>query len=474
MNNLNVFTGENAVLDFLTPDKGAPTPLVEIPISLNPFYKDNVRIYAKLMNMTPLGNVKSLPALNMLLSDIRNTEINTLIENSSGNTVFSLAVIGRLLGIPHTKAYVSHEVTWGKLQLLRLLGTEIIVNEEPICPDPSDRESGIFKAKIKGKQKGWFNTGQYENKYNPDAHYKWTAPQIWEQTNGKVDVFCTGLGTTGTILGAGGYLKEKNDNIKNIGVVRKPNNPVPGVRTPNLLRQIAFDWESVVDEIVEVGTVESFKMSLELCRNGLLVGPSSGFALRGLLQYLHKAKLKDANCVFVCADSPLPYLNEYFEYLDETNFSKIKNEELLINKPNLKYTRKIFDDDSFDIDVETSYKKIYAQSVNDLWDLAKQGNESDLYDNIVILDVRTEEEYNDAHLPSAVNIDHKLALAEINKLANNYKGKIVYSICRSGRRSGLVTSALRGNKIEAYNIKGGMIEWSRLNYPRVQPEYCRT
>src|SRR5258708_39417802 len=96
-NQLNVFTGTNSVLDFLNPDNNPPTPLVEIPQNLNPFYKDGVKIFAKLMNMTPLGNVKSLPALNMLLNKKNLSEINTLVENSSGNTVFSLAVIGRLL-----------------------------------------------------------------------------------------------------------------------------------------------------------------------------------------------------------------------------------------------------------------------------------------------------------------------------------------------------------------------------------------
>jgi cysteine synthase len=90
-------------------------PLVELPDRCNPFQKDGVRIYAKLMNMLPLANVKSLPALNMLLEaeeSGRLKKVHTLIENSSGNTVFSLATIARLFDIEKTKAIVSHEVTW--------------------------------------------------------------------------------------------------------------------------------------------------------------------------------------------------------------------------------------------------------------------------------------------------------------------------------------------------------------------------
>ena len=187
--------------------------------------------FAKLMNALPLANVKSLPALSMLLEAQREGAldgVDTIIENSSGNTVFSLAVIARLFGINTTKAVVSHEVSRGKLNLLRFLGTEIIVNEEPICPDPNDPTSGIYKAKQWAKENNWFNPGQYDNKYNPHAHYRWTAPQVWEQTSGKIDILSVGLGTTGSVVGLGTYLKKKKKEINIIGVNRAPNNPVPG------------------------------------------------------------------------------------------------------------------------------------------------------------------------------------------------------------------------------------------------------
>ena len=200
--------------------------------------------------------------------------------------MFSLGVIAGLFGVKNTKAYVSHEITEGKLKLLRLFGVAPIVNEEPICPDPSDKTSGVHKAKMMGERAGWFNAGQYTNTDNPAAHEEQTGRQIWEQTKGQVSVFCAGLGTAGTMAGAGGYLKKKNGRLANVGVVRPPNNPVPGVRTANLLRQVAFDWQSVTDSLQSVGTIDSYKYSLELIRRGILAGPSSGFNLKGLLKYL--------------------------------------------------------------------------------------------------------------------------------------------------------------------------------------------
>jgi len=487
--NLNTFQGENAIKDFLNPDKNPLIPLVELPEHCNPFAKDGVRIFAKLMNMLPLANVKSLPALNMLLeADETNKlkNVHTLIENSSGNTVLSLAIIARLFGIENTKAIVSHEVTWGKLQLLRLFGTEIIVKEEPICPDPNDKESGICEARQRGKEKGWFNPGQYDSEANPQAHYKWTAPQIWKQTEGKISVFCSGVGTTGTILGVGSYLKEKSKKITIVGVARSPNNPVPGVRTPNLLREIAFDWQKVTDHMEEIGTKESFEESLKLCRAGLMVGPSSGFALAGLISFLSKQKdidnldsLKNRRSeiivVFVCPDSPLPYLNEYFEYLDESNFPMIENEQLLINKPERNKESKtppqIFT--GIEITAEDAYKTLYDYPEKKLWNLVNRKKEVLVSNGVKLLDVRTTEEYQHAHLPCSENIDHTKVLEKISSFINQWRGKKVIAICRSGRRSALVAEALQKSGIEAVSVQGGMIEWSRLNLPRWRPEICK-
>ncbi len=483
----NVFAGPDAVKNFLNPDYNPPLPLVEIPDQLNPFRKDEVRVFAKLMNFLPLANVKSLPAYNMLLEkekELKGTK--SLIENSSGNTVFSLAVIGRIFDIPKTEAIVSHEVTWGKLQLLRLFGTEIMVNEEPICPDPADRESGIYKAKQIGKRKGWFNPGQYDNEANPKAHEKWTGPQIWEQTEGKITIFCSGLGTTGTIVGTGKYLKKQSPKVTTIGVARLPNNPVPGVRTPNLLRQIAFDWKRSTDHIEEVGTKESFKKSLELCRAGIVTGPSSGFALQGLFQFIAKQKengglenLKNKDgevvAVFICPDSPFPYLDEYFEFLDESHFPKIKNEELLINKPGQKKPRKPEADNrpaGFDVEPDTAYQMAYVPSQKEAWQTLQESGTVAGYPNVVIVDVRPQSEFIHFHLPGSERMDTYQILENISKLSKKWKNKKVLLVCPMGIRTRAIAQFLREKGIEAYSIKGGATEWSSLNLPRWRPNIC--
>ena len=473
--NLNTFVGPHAILDYLNPDNAPYIPLIELPSSLNPYADKGVRIFAKLMNMLPLMNVKSLPAYNMLLDKKEKGElsgVNTVIENSSGNTVFSLAVIARLMGIPRTKAVVSHEVTRGKLNLLRLLGTEIVVNEEPICPDQSDPTSGIYKAKVWAKENGWFNPGQYDNEANPDAHEKWTAPQIWEQTGGKVNMIAVGLGTTGTATGLGRYFKKKNKDIKIVGISRKPNNPIPGVRTSNLLKEIAFNWKDYVNAQEEVGTVESFRKSLDLCRSGIMVGPSSGFALVGLLNYLGKQKpedIKGKTAVVICPDSPMPYINEYFEYLDETDFPAIENAYLL--QHDLKDAKKIISNPVKELEAMEAYKLLYSDTPSILWKKMREKQDATLKDGVSIIDVRTASEFEEHHIPGAEHvvfsdIDEKIKDRKLRKK------KVVVFVCKFGNTSRLAAWKAERAGIKAASLKGGDAEWSKFDLPRVRSDTC--
>ncbi len=344
---LNVFKGRHSVRDFLNPGKHPYLPLVEIPPELNPFLADRVRIHAKLMTFTPLGNIKAMAGFNMIREEYARGELEGVkraVENSSGNTVTAVALVARQFGVPITRSFVPHEISWHKLLMLLFFDVEPIVNAEPPEPDPNDARSGVYKARKLGRRKGWINPGQYENEDNPKAHQKWTARQIWQQTQGNIGVFSAGLGTTGTLIGNARYLKRKKRRMQVVGVMREDGHYVPGVRTEGLLQLIRFDWRAHVDAIERIETVDSYRRSLELSRQGLIVGPSSGFALAGLLQYLQRRKdegsldeLRESNgevhCVFICCDSPFPYLDEYFKYLDRTDFPPIHNESLLLNKP---------------------------------------------------------------------------------------------------------------------------------------------
>lgn len=325
----NVYTGPDALAEFLNPQTSYSTPLVELSKKLNTFSSDNVRIFAKAVFLSPLFNIKHFPAFNLLQAAKDKGElegVHTLVENSSGNMAFSLAVLARFFGISRVIAIVPRDIPSGKIDLLRLFGVDIEFNSE----SPGGR-SGIARAHELGQQEGWFNLGQYDNESNPNAYEKYLAPEIWEQTNEALTLFCTGLGSTGTLLGSARYFKKQSNIISIIGVAPQTDT-VPGVRSMRRLKEIAFDWGDVLDHHVEVDSKESFKKSLELCRAGLLAGPSSGMALLGLMQVLEKHKSegtldqlrnKDGEvvAVFVCPDSALLYLEKYPANLDPEDFN---------------------------------------------------------------------------------------------------------------------------------------------------------
>ncbi|MGI9513745.1 MAG: pyridoxal-phosphate dependent enzyme [Anderseniella sp.] len=345
--NKNVFSGSDAIKDFLNPGNLPYLPLVELPAALNPFAADGVRIQAKLMNLMPLGNVKAVPAYNMIMEKARSGELDgveELIENSSGNTVFSLAIAGRQFGVEKTSSYVPAEISWNKLLMLLFFGVYPIVNQEPEKPSENDPASGVCKARKDGERPDMLNPGQYENPDNPGAHEKWTGPQIWDQTDGRLSLFCAGLGTTGTLIGTATYLKRQKPELPVVGVMRAPDQYIPGARTEKLLNLVGFDWREHVDHIERAESEVSYRLSMAMSRLGLMVGPTSGMALAGLLQHLEKEKehgrlgsLRNQEgeilCVFPCPDGPLPYLDEYPKYVDASEFPAIRNEELLLNKP---------------------------------------------------------------------------------------------------------------------------------------------
>jgi cysteine synthase len=343
----NVFEGPSALRDFLNPGKHPNLPLVELPRQLNPFANDKVRIFAKLMGMSPLGNVKAFPAYNMIREKQKSGAldgVSRIVENSSGNTVFSMALVARHFGIEAIQSYVPSEISRNKLLMLQFFGIEPLVNVEPQAPDESDPTSGVFKAREDGKSPDAINPGQYDNEDNPRAHEKWTGPQIWDQTDGKIDIFCAGLGTTGTLIGNARFLKSQNPDVHVLGVMRAPDNYVPGARTEKLLNLVAFNWRDHVDALERIETKISYRHSMDMSRLGILAGPTSGMALAGLLQHLgtlkssgkldamRKEDRDDLVCVFPCPDGPMPYLDEYFKYLDPSEFPEIQNKNVLVNK----------------------------------------------------------------------------------------------------------------------------------------------
>jgi cysteine synthase len=321
---LNVFSGPSAVRDFLDPERNLPLPLVELPSPITPFQNEKIRIFAKIMYLTPLFNIKSLASLSLLLgaqASGKLTNVHTIVENSSGNKVFADAILARMFGIKNVIAIVPMDIAPGKIEILRLFGVTPEHRDESI-----GQPSGISAAREMGTRPGFFNPGQYENDDNPAAYEKWLAPELWEQTDGKIGVFCAGLGTTGTIVGASRRFRRTSKRIAIVGVACLPGETVPGVRSVSRLKEIRFNWRGAIDYLVEVGARESFAKSLQLCRAGVMAGPSSGFALAGLLKFIEAQRISgtldqfrnsqgEVIAVFVCPDSALLYLEKYSEHL---------------------------------------------------------------------------------------------------------------------------------------------------------------
>ncbi len=457
-----VYRGKSAISDFLNPHSHPDLPLVELPPELNPFYDKGVHVFAKLMTQLPLGNVKSVPAYNMLAhSDL--SETDELIEASSGNTVLSLAVTAKSMGIHSTRALVSREVSKGKLMLLRLCGVTVEVVDEPICPDPGDPNGAIAQAKQRGTIKGVTNLGQYSNELNPLSHTSFTGPQIFEQLEGKVDYLAAGLGTTGTLMGVSRYFKEKSPHTRIVGIARQPNNDVPGVRTANLLGEVEFDWKEYCDVVREVGQKDSYANSLQLIRYGLFVGPSSGFALAGLFEELELAEQRgdfddseEINAVFICPDAPFAYMEKYFSVLSDENFKNVINAELLPQ------------DEQPDTDSEAAVQELYIEEFISEYISIKNQKVLQIKRHHLI-DVREPREFEDHHIEGS----RLVPLGSIETFMSTAdKNDLYVFVCRSGNRSAQACRIAHKHKISGYSLAGGTTAWSKLGLPRVTPDSC--
>lgn len=463
MNN-RYYSGPNALKNYLKPDEDEYSPLVELPEALNPFLSEfDIHINIKLLNTLPLSNVKSMPAWNMLATAERDLSDTTIVESSSGNTVFSLGILAKHFGAKKVLAVASRDVSPGKLDLLRLAGIDIQLIEGPLCPDANDPNSSIAVAKRYGEQIGWYNPGQYDNDANPAIHRQVTGPQIYAQLSGEVAMFVAGLGTTGTLLGTAQYLLSKVPNLNVIGIVRAPNNAVPGVRTKNGLNEVAFDWNNTItDELVVINEHDSYEYGLRLIRQGLLVGPSAGFAYAGVLKQLTSMQkdgtieqLRGKNVVFIAPDSMFPYTQEYIEVLGDDYFPVIDNQ--LGKTPEREASDKIAD--------------VAELTVDDIYN-DYLGNELDnmKIQHYTLVDTRDPGEFLDHHLPDSINVPY----ADIpNWLdSEDVTSRPLVFICRRGSTSLRVAQQATQRGFSAYSMTGGTTAWSNKDYSRVKPLYC--
>ena len=252
------------------------TPLLRLRL-IDKEVDRGVKVFAKAEHLNPGGSVKDRAALSMILEGERSGKLKpgmTIIDATSGNTGIAYAMIGASRGYP-VKVCLPKNASSGRKRILRSYGVEIVETDPMLSTDGAQL---IARELFAENPERYFYPDQYNNDANWLAHYETTANEIWEQTEGRVTHFVTGLGTSGTFVGVSRRLHELNPDVKTIAV--QPGSPLHGLEglkhmataiTPGI-----FD-ESLVAETLEVATEDALLMTSKLAREeGLLVGPSSG------------------------------------------------------------------------------------------------------------------------------------------------------------------------------------------------------
>ena len=290
------------------------TPLIEF----KKYEKEeniNAHIIGKLEYLNPAGSIKDRIA-KAIIDDYEEKGLlkqgSTIIEPTSGNTGIGLAMICASRGY---KLIITMPDTMSKerISLMKAYGTEVILTE-----GKKGMKGAIEKANELNKEiPNSLIAGQFENMANPKAHYKTTGPEIYEDSDGKVDIFVAGIGTGGTISGTGKYLKEKIKDIKIVGV-EPLGSPVltKGVSGSHKIQGIGAGFipntldTNVYDEIITVSNEDAYKTTKDIARSeGILVGISSGAAIYAAKKLSEMDENKDKNIVVILPDTGNRYLS---------------------------------------------------------------------------------------------------------------------------------------------------------------------
>ncbi len=284
------------------------TPLIDLSELTR---RDGVRLFAKAEFANPGGSVKDRPALAMMLDAERRgllAEGKRLLDATSGNTGIAYAMIGAAMGVPVTLC-LPDSASLERKKILRAYGAELRIT------DPmSGSDGAILEARrlVAEEPERWAYLDQYSNLENWRAHYRTTGPEIWEQTGGAISHFVTGLGTSGTFMGVGRFLREAKPEVRLISV--EPDSPFHGLEGMKHMASAIvppiYD-PALADEATELPTEEAYRMVKRLAREtGLLVGISSGCNVAAALKVA--AGLRAGTVVTVLCDGADKYLSDRF------------------------------------------------------------------------------------------------------------------------------------------------------------------
>jgi cystathionine beta-synthase len=290
-------------------------------------------LVAKIEYMNPGGSVKERIAVTMIEQAEKEGLLGpggTIIEPTSGNTGVGLALIGAVRGY-RVICTVPDKVSKEKQDLLRAYGVEVIETPTEYGPDHPESYYGVAN-RLAAEIDGAFQPNQYFNEANPRAHYETTGPEIWEQTDGTIEVFVAGVGTGGTISGAGRFLKEKNPRLEIVGA--DPEGSIfsegpEGNIHQYLVEGVGEDFypETVelglIDRFIAVNDAESFAMARKLARTeGVLTGGSGGLAVEAASRVADEDH--ERLVVVIIPDSGRGYLSKVFndEWIREHGLEK--------------------------------------------------------------------------------------------------------------------------------------------------------
>ena len=259
------------------------TPTVEL-VRLEKKYGLKARLCAKLEYFNPAGSAKDRITKAMILDAISKGKIDrdsVIIEPTSGNTGIGLAFVCGTFGM-RTILTMPDTMSKERQDLLKAYGAEIVLTDGKLGMKGAIDKANELAASIPNS----YIPGQFTNPVNPKAHFETTGPEIWKDTEEKVDIFVAGVGTGGTLSGTGKYLKKMNPNIKVVAVEPEKSPLLSGGQAaPHGLQGIGANFipetldKNIIDEVITVGDEEAYAQTKELSEEGILVGISSGAAV---------------------------------------------------------------------------------------------------------------------------------------------------------------------------------------------------